>query len=280
MLLAVQACTFGNKNVKVASFPSWVSSPQSDTKDTIYGIGSGFSHTEAKEDALRDISGKLITRISSQSKSEVSQFNSSVSRSASQSISTRTIETWLSDYKIVNSEQVDSKLFMQISMSRSDFIKTTASRLKELDDKIKSSMQEAVRKTKLQQLITSKDLRPSIDKARSLVLLLQAAGSNQDTDKYLSYYNEVIKKSNDLLYNVRFHISSSRNLNGFAKHLLTLLHNENISASIAKAKNADAYIHVSGDIKSSYVFSNHISQLVVKIFKIGLIMSLKFNPAS
>jgi len=265
LVLMLQACSMGTKPKPVASIPDWVSQPAADTSETIYGIGSGFSYNDAKEAALKDITGKLITEISSQSKSEVSQFNASVSRSANQQINTRTIETQLSDYKILQTQKVGSELFMQISMSRSGFIKTTSSRLKELDDKIRGTMRGISKKTKLQQLIAIQDLEPSIDKARSLVLLLQAAGGKQNTDKYLAYYNSVNKKSNELLYAVRFNVRASNNLQDFAKHLVTLLQNEKISASISNSKNADAYIHISGSIKSSVMFSQHISQLKVRI---------------
>ncbi len=265
IILMLQACSMGSKPKPTASIPAWVSQPAADTSATIYGIGSGFSYNDAKEAALKDITGKLITEISSQSKSEVSQFNASVSRSANQQINTRTIETQLSDYKILQTQKVGGELFMQISMSRSGFIKTSSSRLKELDDKIKGTMRGLSKKTKLQQLISIQDLEPDINKARSLVLLLQAAGSKQNTDKYLAYYNNVNKKSNELLYAVRFNVRSSANVQDFAKHLVTLLQNEKISASLSNTKNADAYIQVSGSIKSSVMFSQHISQLKVRI---------------
>lgn len=261
----MQACMPGNKEIKAQSFPAWVSTPTRDTSETIYGIGSGFSYNEAKEAALKDISGKLITQISSRSKSEVSQYNSSVSRSANASINTSTIETQLSDYKVVNSEQIGNEIFIQISMSRRGFIKSTSSRLKELDDKIKRALRDASKKTKLQKFITTQNLTPSIEKARSLVLLLQAAGSKQDTDKYLNYYSNAVSGSNELLYNVRFNVSSNKSLHGFAKHLVALLHNENISASISKARNADVNIQLSGDVTNSFIFSQHMAQLKTRI---------------
>ncbi|VAW65185.1 hypothetical protein MNBD_GAMMA11-176 [hydrothermal vent metagenome] len=266
ILLTLQSCSFGSKPVKKqASFPAWVSNPPNDTSSKIYGTGSGFSPVEAKEAALKDISGKLITKISSQSKSEISQFNDSVARSATQNINTSTVATQLSNYKVVNSTQIGDKLFIQLSISRSEFIKTTTSQLKELDDKIKSTLRSASRKTKLQQLIASQNLRPTIDKARTLVRLLQAAGGTQNTDKYLAYYNDIIRKTNDLLYAVRFRVSSNASLNGFAQHLVTLLHNKNISASMGSKGRADAHIQISGNIKTSTAFSQHMSQLTVNI---------------
>jgi len=266
ILLTLQACSSGSKPVKKQpAFPAWVSNPPNDTTSNIYGTGSGFSPTEAKEAALKDISGKLITKISSQSKSEISQFNDNVARSATQNINTSTVATKLSNYKVVNSEQIGNKLFIQLSISRSEFIKTTTSQLKELDDRIKNTLRSASSKTKLQQLIAYQNLRPTIDNARTLVQLLQAAGGPQNTDKYLADYNKVVKKNSDLLYAVRFSVSSNASLNGFAEHLVALLHNKNISASIGKKSNADAHIQISGSIKTSTAFSQHMSQLVVNI---------------
>ncbi len=264
-LFTIQACSLGSKPVKIASVPAWVLTPSADTNNTIYGIGSGFSYNEAKQAALKDITEKLMTEISSQSKSELSVHNASVARSANQQINTRTIETQLSAYKVLKTKQVGEELFMQVSMSRKEFIKNTSSRLKELDDKIRKTLSSQSKKTKLQQLIASQDLRPSITKARSLILLLQAAGGSQNTDQYLAYYGAALKKSTDLLYSLRFNISASKNLNGLAKHLTALLHNENISASVSKSKNGDANIYISGSIKNAIMFSQHISQLKINI---------------
>lgn len=265
LLLSMQACSLGTKQTKKASIPLWVLTPAADTRATIYGIGSGYSYNDAKEAALKDISGKLITEISSQSKSELSVHNASVSRSANEQINTRTVETQLSDYKVTKSEQVNNELFMQISMSRESFIRNTSTRLKELDDKIRNLIQGISNKPKLQQFIATQDLKPNIAKARSLVLLLQAAGGQQNTDKYLAYYGSALKNSSDLLHNLHFNVSSSKNLKSFAKHLVTLLHNENISASISKSKNGNAQIYISGDTSSNVIFSQHISQLKINI---------------
>ena len=264
-LLTLQACSLGSRPEKAAGMPSWVLNQAADSSDTIYGIGSGFSYNEAKQAALKDITEKLITKISSQSKTELSVHNNSSSRSANEQISTRTIETQLSDYKVLKSEQLGSELFMQISMSRKNFIKSTSSRLKELDDKIRNTMQELEKKPKLQQLIATQDLKPAITKARSLALLLQAAGDEQNIDKYLAYYGAASKKANDLIYNLRFNVSSNKKLRDFAKHITALLHNENISASISKSRDADALITISGDIKNTVMFSQHIAQLKISI---------------
>lgn len=262
LLLAVQACSPGARQVQM---PAWVLSPPVDTAEIIYGIGSSYSYNEAKEAALKEISGKLMIQISSQSKIEVSQHNAAVSRSTNQQISTRTIETQLSNYEVVQSAQVGRELFVQVSMSRPDFIKSTSTRLKELDDKIKSTMRELAEKTKLQQLVLVQGLLPAINKARSLVLLLQAAGGKQNADQYLSYYNTVLEKSQHLLHEVSFNVNPSANLKGFAKHLVALLHNENISAALSHKKNADAFIAVNGTLDSSIIFSQHVAQMKVTI---------------
>jgi hypothetical protein len=245
--------------------PAWVSSPPADTAEIIYGIGSSYSYNEARDVALKEITSKLMIEISSQSKSEVSQHNASVARSANQQISSRTMATQLSNYEVLQSEQVGREIFVQVSMSRPAFIKSTSSRLKELDDKIKNSMREFTAKTKLQQLVLVQGLVPEINKARSLVLLLQAAGGQQNADTYLSYYNDVLEISQNLLHQISFNVSPSASLKAFAKHLVALLHNENISATLSNKNNADGFIAVDGRINSSMMFSQHIAQMKVTI---------------
>lgn len=265
MLLLVQACSSGSKQGQGTGMPAWVSSPPADTAEVIYGVGSSYSYNEARAAALKEISGKLLTEISSQSRSEVSQHNTSVSRSANEQISTRTIETQLSNYEVLQSEQVGREIFVQVSMSRTGFIQSTSSRLKEIDDKIKNIMQAASGKTKLQQLVLLQQIQPSIERARSLVMLLQAAGGRQNTDEHLSYYNSVLAKSQKLLHEVKFNVSPGTNLKGFTKHLVALLHNENISATISNKNNADAFIDVNGSINTSVMFSQHVAQMKVTI---------------
>ena len=261
MLVAVQACTSSSQQTKRAEIPVWLTSPPLDSAEVIYGVGSGYSYDEAKQSALKEISGKLITEISSKSNIEISQYNDSVSRSANEQVSSRTVEMQLSNYKVLKSEQVGNEIFVQLSMSKPAFINSTSSRLKEVDDKIKSAMRNVSKKTKLQQLIVVQELEPSINKARSLVLLLQAAGVKQNTDKYLSYYSGVLEKSKELLHKLRFSVSANGALRGIAEQLVAMLNNENISVSISNKKNADAHIRVDGAINSSILFSQHIAQI-------------------
>ncbi len=265
MLLTVQACMPGAGQEKVTAMPAWVASPSQDTTEYIYGIGSGDSYNAGKESALKEITGKLITEISSKSKSEVSQHNAHVSRSANLEITTRTIETRLSNYEVLKSEQVGREIFVQISMSRPGFIKNTSSRLKEIDNKIKSTMRDASHKTKLQQLIVLQDLEPFINKARSLVLLLQAAGGKQNADERLTYYGDLLSKMDSLTHKVIFNVRASKNLRGFAEHLTALLHSEKISASNTNKKKADAFININGKVNSSVMFSQYIAQIKMTI---------------
>ena len=265
MLLTVQACMPGAVQEKVTAMPAWVASPSQDTTEYIYGIGSGDSYNAGKESALKEITGKLITEISSKSKSEVSQHNAHVSRSANLEITTRTIETRLSNYEVLKSEQVGREIFVQISMSRPGFIKNTSSRLKEIDNKIKSTMRDASHKTKLQQLIVLQDLEPFINKARSLVLLLQAAGGKQNADERLTYYGDLLSKMDSLTHKVIFNVRASKNLRGFAEHLTALLHSEKISASNTNKKKADAFININGKVNSSVMFSQYIAQIKMTI---------------
>ena len=262
MLLLVQSCATGSKQTKLV-MPAWVVMPPSDNGKVIFGIGSGYSYNEATQAALKEISGKLITEISSQSQSEMSVHDDLVSRSANEQISTRTLETQISNYKVLKSERVANEIFVQVSMSRQDFIKSTSSRLKELDDRIKTTMQQLAIKSKLQQLVDVQMLLPSVEQARTLVLLLQAAGGKQDTDKYLSYYNGVQEESQALLKRISFNISASSGMKSFAKQLAVLLQNENISASLSNSKKADAVIHIAGDVNSSIMFSQHMANIKV-----------------
>lgn len=262
LLFVVQACTTSSQTMKV-SMPAWVLSPSSDTSEIIFGVGSGYSYNEAKQAALREITSKLIINISSHSKSELSVHDALVSRSANEQISTRTVETQLTGYQVLKSEQMGSEMFVQVSMSRPDFIKISSSSLKEIDGKIKAMMQDYSRKSKLQKLMIVQRLIPSIDKARTFVLLLQAAGAKQDTDRYLSYYNEIQYKSKAMLQEINFNINSSANLRGFAKHLIVLLQNENISASFANSKESDADIFIDGAVDSSIIFSQHMANMKI-----------------
>ena len=100
-----------------------------------------------------------ITEISSQSQSEMSVHDDLVSRSANEQISTRTLETQISNYKVLKSEQVANEIFVQVSMSRQDFIKSTSSRLKEILDALK----------------------------RQQIILLEAKDNARDSDLNLSF---------------------------------------------------------------------------------------------
>jgi len=265
LILSTQACIPNLKKSKAPAIPAWATLPPADTTQSIYGVGSAFSFAEAKKVAMKSISEKLITKISSQTKSELSQFNSSVSRNINQQINVSTVETQLSGVQVVKSKQVKGEFFVQVVMSRPAFIKSTTSRFNEQDQKIRRAVNSLSKQSKLQQMISVNNVMTAIGKAKGLLRLLEAADSSHNVDKHVKYYSDVVAKANDIRYKVRFHVRAERGMQKVAQKIVSLLQAENLSATARNIKNSDINIYVSGRFKNTVVFSQYFSQLKVSL---------------
>lgn len=245
--------------------PHWVANPTADTSDYIYGLGEGGSLAEAEQSALNNISGKLATVVSSNISSETTLDKGRVNSYFNEQVKTKTFDTKLSGYELVQSASHDKHYYAMIRMSRSTFVKDTLGRLTLIDDSLNNRVALASKVSKMQHYLALNEIKPDLDQATELALLLQAASPTFQSDQYLNKYQKHRSLMNEMLYQLRFKVEATPDLTPVAEIMIRLLGNEKLSASRSKKGHADAVITISGGAEKSVIFSEYTTQLRIKI---------------
>lgn len=109
--------------------PDWAIDQIPDTASTLYGIGSGRSIEAAKQSALEDIAGKLITNVKSSTQQLTQSSNGKVSESFSRNIQTSVEKMGLGGYEVDLSEKKGKVFWVRLSLERSKLFNTTKTQL-------------------------------------------------------------------------------------------------------------------------------------------------------
>jgi hypothetical protein len=243
----------------------WVANPTADTLDYLYGIGEGNSLAKAEQSALSNISGKLATVVSSNISSETTLDNGRVNAYFNERVKSKTFDTKLSGYELVQSALHNKQYYAMIRMSRSIFVKDTLGRLTLIDDSLNNRVTLASKVSKMQHYLALNEIKPDIDQATELTLLLQAASATFQSDQYLHKYQKHRSQLNEMLYLLRFKVEASSDLSSVAEIISRLLEKQKLSTSAPKKGHADAVITLTGGAEKSFIFSEYTTQLRIKI---------------
>lgn len=245
--------------------PHWVSNPEADDADYIYGVGEGATLETAVQSGLNNINGKLATVVSSNISSETTVSQGKAKSFFSEEVKSKTFNTKLSNYEVVKSASQDGRFYALLKMSRRAFVKDTLARLKIIDDRLNTRVMLASKVSKFQHYLALNEVKPDIVEATALVLLLQAAMPAFEGDKYLSVYQKYQTTMNEMLFQMKFRVVAEPKMSAVAEIVIKLLGSEKLSASMSPTGKADAIVAISGGVQKSVIFSEYSTQLRIKI---------------
>lgn len=249
-----------------AEIPKWVQNPLGDTAESIYGIGEGYSLESAKKSALRDIAGKLMTKVSSESVGRASDSNGQSSSSFQQKINTQIEDTKLTSYETIRAINVNGQYYVLIDMDRKVFIKDNKNKLDEIEAKITQELSGIERKNKLVQLAHYNKVVQLAEEARRPLYLIQAVNSQFDIDSYLKKYRQYEQNEKQLSQTTQFAIKYDAGMSGVAKRLADSMKINGFQVN--NNTNHDAIISISGTATKSEAFS-------MKMVAINFIVTVK-----
>jgi len=203
--------------------------------------------------------------VSSNISTEASVYQGNASAYFSEQVKSKTFDTKLTNYEVVQSASQDDRYYAMVKMSRHAFVKDTTARLKTIDERLNSRISIARKVSKLQHYLALNEIKPDVLDATALVLLLQAASPTFDSEKYLATYRKYQTKMNELLFQMKFDIEAEPRMSAVSDIIIRLLGSEKISVSPSGAGHADVTISITGKTQNKIIFSEHATQLRVKI---------------
>lgn len=259
--------------------PNWVQNPLGDTANSIYGIGEGFSLESAKKSALRDIAGKLMTKVSSESVGRSSDSDGRSSTSFQQKINTQIEDTKLTNYETVRTVNVNGQYYVLIDMDRQVFIQDNKNALSEIEAKISQELSGISAKNKLLQLVHYNRALTLVDEAKRPLYLIQAVDSQFNAEPYLQRYRQYEQTERTLSQTTQFKIQPAAGMSGIAQQLGNAMKVNGFQVS--NRGGYDAIIKIDGSLDKSEAFSMKMVAinflLTVKTEKNQLVSSKQYN---
>lgn len=248
--------------------PQWVQNPLGDTAESIYGIGEGYSLDSAKKSALRDIAGKLMTKISSESVGRASDTDGQSSRSFQQKVNTQIEDTKLTSYETIRAVNMNGQYYVLIDMKRKVFIQDNKNELDEIEAKIAQELNGINSKNKLLQLVHYNQIITLTESAKKPLYLIQSVDSQFDVDQYLKKYRQYSLREKQLSQTTQFKIQNDSGLKKLAQGLENAMKVNGFQVN--NNTKADAIIVITGAVNKTEAFST-------KMVNIDFIVTVKAN---
>lgn len=259
--------------------PQWVQNPLGDTAESIYGIGEGYSLDSAKKSALRDIAGKLMTKISSESVGRASDTDGQSSRSFQQKVNTQIEDTKLTSYETIRAVNMNGQYYVLIDMKRKVFIQDNKNELDEIEAKIAQELNGINSKNKLLQLVHYNQIITLTESAKKPLYLIQSVDSQFDVESYLRKYRQYEQAERTLSQTTQFKIQPAAGMSGIAQQLSNAMKVNGFQVS--NRGGYDAIIKIDGFFEKSEAFSMKMVAinflLTVKTDKNQLVSSKQYN---
>ncbi len=116
--------------------PQWYIKPLSNNGENLYGVAEGYSLEEATKAALADAAARLMVTISSQSTLLREENQASVNEEMRQQIKQNIEKIDFTNYQVSNSQQVGSKIYVEVKIPRQTFIIAQKEKLSFLEKQI------------------------------------------------------------------------------------------------------------------------------------------------
>ncbi|WP_419677485.1 LPP20 family lipoprotein [Aliarcobacter lanthieri] len=246
-------------------YPNWYMTPPQNTDINLYGVGMGFSHNEAIQNALENLSSRLLVTISSDitiSSKSYRDFREYTQKTVTQDIKSEIEKLSLQNYIIEDSSLFDRQIIVLVSINKS---KLFDSLKKEIDFLYKEfyllksqSIDSLILYIKYKKLLEI--FYKNYNKAQILSSFLN------DNDKYIKVIEELKILESNLQNDMEFFISSDNNSKKFEDTLKDILVREGFKVVEANIKNKNIYeLNLSSKSSESKSYGLYIIENILNI---------------
>ena len=209
ILLFLSSCLGFNfdQEQKLNSLPEFYTSPKQNNLSILYGVGSGYSLNSATKSALSSASSKLMTNISSESRMLAKSYNENVSEQYREQISEKLEKITFNNYQISNSANFKDKIYVEVAISRSNFIKQNSNKLNNLNQRFENLSKHLEEKNIIDQYRNLGKIQSKINDAKILNIILDSIKyKGVDYQENYKNYNSYQNSFDDLIEKIIFKI--------------------------------------------------------------------------
>jgi len=225
--------------------PSWYINSPSNNTIFIYGVGSGFDLDEAKQNALNNMSSRLIVSIKSSIETKKYSSKSYYTKEVKQNIKLDTQKIKFNSVKIEKSSQVGDKIFVLVKVDREKLFNERLKEFKSYDREIELNLQNLEGKNILEQIIVLNKLKPKIVKNKQRAYIIYAINNDFDYSKYYKKYDNILNKINLLKSKIVFKVIATEDI--FKDAMINLINKNGFKVG----KNNNILIRLDSNIRYS-----------------------------
>jgi hypothetical protein len=221
--------------------PSWITSPQNDSVEYMYGVAINRDRKTALQDALVNMVSKLGVSIESSFES-----NQEVHKYYEKSVATNKIKAdvakiKINNYEIVQSQQISYREFAV--MIRTDKKKFVDGLVEELNSK-KKSMELKAESLKGENALTrynvKKELSLESSALTSSILIISELDKNFDKKRYLNFVSKIQTEFLNEQKNLSFYVYGDKKSASFVENIKNYLTQKGFKLNSIKSKNSVA----------------------------------------
>jgi len=213
-----------NESSQNQGIPSWYLNPQPNTELKLFGTGEGHSFDEARNNALDNISKRLIVKINSNFQSQTSSSGNNYSKDTTNTLNISTEQMQYTNPKLERSALNKNIYYTEFSINKQELLKHLKAIFQTREENLKNSFIKSENKNNLEQIKILQAMQKDINANKNLALKLYALNNNFTFSKYINKYNSYIAKLNNLKSSTSIKILSiEANGDYFKTALSTLL---------------------------------------------------------
>lgn len=218
-----------------AASAAWVSSPPGDTSRYYYGVGDGKTQTDAKNNALADISSRISVSVNSTFSSSLSASrlgnDEEVLSKVKQDVVTKAKEIEYSNVGIEDSYNDGTAWHVLVKVDREELARTYITKLKKVDEKIMNEWDIFSGSTVFEKLKLSNKINDLLNETDNYFPIIKIIKPNFQDSVYLNRYKMYTKEIREAQNNLVFKIQADENSRSLASLVRSELSLENFKFS-------------------------------------------------
>lgn len=228
--------------------PSWVSSPPSDTYEYYFSVGGGTTEELAKQSALEDVAGKLLTSVASTLEVRTQLSGSRVNEDTNSVIRSEISDTSISGYEVVGFFREKKKRhWALVKVKKDKLFQANWDEFRDFSNKLNLYFGENSIKNAIEIYQNASQLKRDISAARKKLFISAAIKNVPEFDRHLNYLNQY---SDDSAFDFAVYIEAEDELKLFAYKLASLLSMEkNIKPLVGASQQGSPKLVLSGSVK-------------------------------
>jgi hypothetical protein len=249
-LIGTQVYGSSLESQQSAAALAWVSSAPSDSVEFYYGVGDGKSITEAKNNALADISSRISSTVNGSFSSSVSATrlgdNEEVALKVRQDVVTKSKEVEYNNVEVQESANENGVWHVLVKVDRNLLAQTYIDKLTKVDDQLKNEWDIFASASAFEKLKLSDNINKLLNQTDSMFAIIKVVQPSFDDSKYASRYTMYTKEMRNAQNALVFNIKADDNSQTLAQLVRSQL-------SMANYKFSDSSYNVLLKIKTTAV---------------------------